>query len=47
MDFYSSIGKTALGSRLRRLSEQFLESGAQIYPLYEVELDPKWFHILL
>jgi DNA-binding MarR family transcriptional regulator/predicted GNAT family N-acyltransferase len=45
MNFYSSIGNTALGSRLRRLSEQFLESGTEIYPLYEVDLDPKWFPV--
>jgi DNA-binding MarR family transcriptional regulator/N-acetylglutamate synthase-like GNAT family acetyltransferase len=45
MDFYSQIGKVALGSRLRRLSETFMEDAAKIYALYETNLDPKWFPV--
>jgi DNA-binding MarR family transcriptional regulator/N-acetylglutamate synthase-like GNAT family acetyltransferase len=45
MDVYSQIGKVALGSRLRRLSETFLEDAAKIYLLYETNLDPKWFPV--
>lgn len=45
MDFYSQAGKLALGSRLRRLSEQLTEDAAKIYALYDVPLDPKWFPV--
>jgi GNAT superfamily N-acetyltransferase/DNA-binding MarR family transcriptional regulator len=45
MDFYTQVGKLALGSRLRRLSERLTEDAAQIYALYEVEFDPKWFPV--
>ena len=42
MDFYTKTGKMALGSRLRRLSEQMTEQAAGIYDLYQVDLQPKW-----
>ena len=45
MDFYTSTGKMALGSRLRRLSEQMTEQAAAIYDLYQVDLQPKWFPV--
>lgn len=45
MDFYEKTGKMALGSRLRRLSEQVTEQAAGIYNLYEVDLQPKWFPV--
>lgn len=45
MDFYSQIGKVALGSRLRRLSDRLTEDAAEIYMLYNVALDPKWFPV--
>ncbi|MGF1521659.1 MAG: GNAT family N-acetyltransferase [Leptolyngbyaceae cyanobacterium] len=45
MDFYQQIGKVALGSRLRRLSDRFLEDAAKVYALYDVALDPKWFPV--
>lgn len=45
MDFYDQVGKVALGSRLRRLSDQLTEDAAKIYTLYEVALDPKWFPV--
>ncbi len=45
MDFYTKTGKMALGSRLRRLSEQMTEQAAAIYDLYEVDLQPKWFPV--
>jgi DNA-binding MarR family transcriptional regulator/N-acetylglutamate synthase-like GNAT family acetyltransferase len=45
MDFYSKTGKMALGSRLRRLSEQMTEQAAAIYDLYRVDLQPKWFPV--
>lgn len=45
MDFYTKTGKMALGSRLRRLSEQMTEQAAAIYDLYQVPLQPKWFPV--
>ncbi len=45
MDFYETTGKMALGSRLRRLSEQMTEQAAGIYDLYQVDLQPKWFPV--
>ena len=45
MDFYHQTGKMALGSRLRRLSERFMEDAAKTYALYDVGLDPKWFPV--
>jgi DNA-binding MarR family transcriptional regulator/GNAT superfamily N-acetyltransferase len=45
MDFYDKTGKMALGSRLRRLSEQVTEQAAGIYKLYQVDLQPKWFPV--
>jgi GNAT superfamily N-acetyltransferase/DNA-binding MarR family transcriptional regulator len=45
MDLYSQIGKLALGSRLRRLSDRITEDAAKIYTLYNVGLDPKWFPV--
>lgn len=45
MDFYEKTGKMALGSRLRRLSDQVTEQAAGIYDLYKVDLQPKWFPV--
>jgi DNA-binding MarR family transcriptional regulator/GNAT superfamily N-acetyltransferase len=45
VDFYDRTGKMALGSRLRRLSEQMTEQAAAIYDLYQVDLLPKWFPV--
>ncbi len=45
MDFYTATGKMALGSRLRRLSEQMTEQAAGIYDLYQIDLQPKWFPV--
>ncbi|TYP98956.1 MarR family transcriptional regulator with acetyltransferase activity [Tenacibaculum adriaticum] len=43
--FYTKIGKLALGSRLRMLSERVTEDAKNIYDLYDVELKPKWFPV--
>ena len=45
MDFYERTGKMALGSRLRRLSERVTEQASEIYGLYQVNLQPKWFPV--
>jgi DNA-binding MarR family transcriptional regulator/GNAT superfamily N-acetyltransferase len=45
MDFFDRVGIMAIGSRLRRLSDTFTDSARQIYQLYGVDLDPKWFPV--
>jgi GNAT superfamily N-acetyltransferase/predicted transcriptional regulator len=45
MDFYTKIGKMALGSRLRRLSETLTDQAGEVYALYGTELQPKWFPV--
>lgn len=35
----------ALGSRLRRLSDLLTEQAAEVYSLYEVDIEPKWFPV--
>jgi DNA-binding MarR family transcriptional regulator/N-acetylglutamate synthase-like GNAT family acetyltransferase len=45
MDFYSKVGKMALGSRLRRLSELLTDQAAEVYSLYDVDIEPKWFPV--
>lgn len=45
MDFYNNAGKMAIGSRLRRLSEQITEDAGQVYKMYNVSLQPKWFPV--
>ena len=45
MDFYDKVGKTAAGSRLRRLSERLTQQSAQVYEMYGVDLQPKWFPV--
>ena len=38
-------GQMALGSRLRRLADVLMRDAEQIYRLYEVDLDPRWFPV--
>ena len=45
MDFYSKTGKMAIGTRLRKLGESITEDAAQIYKLYDVGLQPRWFPV--
>ena len=44
-DFYEEVGKLALGSRLRRLSENMLSQAKEIYKDYGVTLEPRWFPV--
>jgi len=46
MDFFNEIGKVAIGSRLRMLTDKLTEDAAQIYKLYEIDFQPKWFPVL-
>lgn len=45
MDFYEKTGKMAIGSRLRRLSELLTEQASEVYSLYDVDIQPKWFPV--
>ena len=45
MNIYEKTGKMALGSRLRRLGELFAEQAAQVYPVYGIDIQPKWFPV--
>ncbi|MEO7767991.1 MAG: bifunctional helix-turn-helix transcriptional regulator/GNAT family N-acetyltransferase [Ferruginibacter sp.] len=45
MEFFNQVGKMALGSRLRMLTEKITTDASHIYKLYQVELQPKWFPV--
>ncbi|RSK24700.1 bifunctional helix-turn-helix transcriptional regulator/GNAT family N-acetyltransferase [Hymenobacter metallilatus] len=45
MDFFDEIGPAALGSRLRRLSELMTGQAAEVYALYHVAFEPRWFPV--
>ncbi len=45
MDYFNTLGKKAIGSRVRRLSEQITEDAGHIYKLYAIDFNPKWFPV--
>ncbi len=45
MNFFEQVGKLAIGSRLRRLSEHMTDNAAQVYKMYGIDLKPKWFPV--
>lgn len=45
MDFFEQTGKVAIGSRLRMLTDKVTEDAAQIYKLYNIDMQPKWFPV--
>lgn len=45
MEFYNKVGKMALGSRLRRLSELLTDQAAEVYTMYGISMNPKWFPV--
>ncbi|MBW8684521.1 bifunctional helix-turn-helix transcriptional regulator/GNAT family N-acetyltransferase [Chitinophaga rhizophila] len=45
MNFYDNVGKLAIGSRLRQLTEKITEDATQIYQLYNIDMNPKWFPV--
>lgn len=45
MEFFNKTGKVALGSRLRMLTEKITEDAAQVFLLYNIEMQPKWFPV--
>ena len=45
MNFFEHTGKVAIGSRLRMLTDKVTEDAAQIYKLYNIDMQPKWFPV--
>lgn len=45
MDFVKDLGLLALGSRLRRLSDRIMASGADVYRASDVDFEPRWFPV--
>ncbi|QTE34693.1 bifunctional helix-turn-helix transcriptional regulator/GNAT family N-acetyltransferase [Mucilaginibacter gossypii] len=45
MEFFNKVGKMAIGSRLRMLTEAISEDAARIYKLYDIDFQPKWFPV--
>ncbi len=45
MEFFNKAGKTAIGSRLRMLTEKITNDAARIYKLYQIDMQPKWFPV--
>ncbi|WP_212003048.1 GNAT family N-acetyltransferase [Chitinophaga sp. HK235] len=45
MNFFDTVGKMAIGSRLRLLTDKITEDAAQIYDTYAVNMQPKWFPV--
>ena len=44
-DFYNTVGKAGIGSRLRLLQEKINEDAASIYDMFGIGLQPKWFPV--
>lgn len=42
---YDELGISALGSRIRRLSERITEENSRVYTLYGSSLEPRWFPV--
>jgi GNAT superfamily N-acetyltransferase/predicted transcriptional regulator len=45
MEFFNQTGKKAIGSRLRMLTDKITADAAQIYQIYGIDLQPKWFPV--
>lgn len=45
MKFFNQLGKMAIGSRLRLLTDKITTDAAEIYKLYHIDLQPKWFPV--
>lgn len=45
MDIFEELGPAALGSRLRRLTDTLTGQAAEVYRLYQVPFEPRWFAV--
>lgn len=46
MNTIDASGILAISTRLQRLSEQLRKDGLQIYKLYDIDFEPKWFPVV-
>ena len=45
MDFFTQVGELALGSRLKRLSDQVMGEGRVVYANAGIDFEPRWFPV--
>lgn len=45
MKFFEEVGTAALGSRLRRLNDMMTSQATEVYRLYHVPFEPRWFPV--
>jgi len=45
MDVFNHLGELALGSRLKRLSDQIMRDGTKIYRQSGIDFEPRWFPV--
>ena len=45
MEFYNKVGKKAIGSRLRGLSDLITNDAAKVYQLYDIDMQPRWWPV--
>jgi len=45
MNFFEKAGIMAIGSRLRVLTDRITDDASNIYKLYDIDLQPKWFPV--
>lgn len=45
MEFFKEAGIKSIGSRLRMLTNTITNDAAQIYRLYDIDMQPKWFPV--
>ncbi|WP_439698736.1 GNAT family N-acetyltransferase [Mucilaginibacter sp. AW1-7] len=43
--FFNSVGKAGIGSRLRMLQEKITDDAANIYRMFGIDMQPKWFPV--
>lgn len=43
MNLVKQLGKVAFGTRLRLLTDRFLQEGAKVYKVQNVNFEPRWF----
>lgn len=45
MDILKQLGELALGSRLKRLSDQIMKDGTEVYKANNIDFEPRWFPV--
>ncbi len=43
MEFLKQLGEVAFGTRLRLLTDRFIQDGAKIYQKQNIDFEPRWF----